>query len=465
MSIAESATIRTMNIIADLHIHSKYSRAVSQRMDLREIGRCASQKGISLVSTGDWTHPQWISEIASFLVETQEGIFSLKTPHVEQKNPVSFMLSTEISSIYTQGGKQRRIHSLIFSPSLSTCEKINTELKSRGANLRSDGRPIVGLSAKDILELVLTISPKAFIIPAHVWTPWFSLYGSNSGFDSVAECFGETNAQHIYGVETGLSSDPIMNWKIPDLNTRSILSFSDAHSGPKLGREATVFIGSTPSTTTKDVCFETIKLAIMQKPGPLRIGYTIEFFPEEGKYHWSGHRVCNVRLNPEEIKKKGTLCPVCKKKLTVGVESRVNDLSSETNNKQSPVYQQNSAGLTFVLDADKKRRPFVSLVPLLEILIELNNKSPTKGLREYTRIIELGITEFDILLRKSYDEISRLGGQALSQAIQAVRERKVHVEPGYDGVFGTVRIQHNEHITQQTGEENKKQSESQTALF
>lgn len=433
-----------MSIIADLHIHSKYSRAVSQKMNLEEIARWASIKGIKLVATGDWTHPLWFREIADKLKETHpgSGIFCLKNPPIDIKNSVYFILSLEISSIYSQGDKVRRIHNVILSPSINTCKKIIESLEDQGAKLMSDGRPIVGITAKDLLKIILDVDEKTLLIPAHIWTPWFSLFGSKSGFDSIKECFGDLE-QYIYGIETGLSSDPIMNWQIKELETRSILSSSDAHSGPKLGREATVFVPTDNNfkLSLNDVSFEDFSSAIKQDPASkLKIGYTLEFFPEEGKYHWSGHRSCGIRYTPKEVVDKGIICPVCHRPLTIGVENRVVDLSKKVTNPAELIYIKNNAGVTFVYDKDKKRRPFVSLVPLLEVLTEINNDSPTKALAEYERLTTNFATEFDIFLKASYEEIEKAGGTKLRQAVQIIRERKVYVDPGYDGVFGKVKI-------------------------
>lgn len=442
-----------MQIIADLQLHSRYSRAVSPNMTLQEISRWSRLKGIQLVATGDWTHPLWFRSIKENLKETSDGIFTLKSKSGETK----FLLSTEISSIYSQGGSVRRIHNLIFSPSIETCEKIIKELNNRGCNLMADGRPIVGISSVDLLKLVLEIDERVLFIPAHAWTPWFSIFGSKSGFDSIEECFGDL-AKYIYAIETGLSSDPIMNWQIKELKNRSIVSFSDAHSGPKLGREATVFV-SRQETTKNDFTYNDIASAIKQKTdGKLKIGFTIEFFPEEGKYHWTGHRTCNVRYSAAEIKEKGTICPICKNPLTVGVESRVLDLSGKILGKEDLLEVKNKVGLIFVYDKEKKRRPFVSLVPLLEVLLELNNYSQIQAQREYERLIKEA-TEFDILLRKTYIEIEKLGGERLKQAIEIIRERKVFVDPGYDGVFGKVKIFKIEN------EEKKEFSTDQQSLF
>ncbi|MBI5127261.1 DNA helicase UvrD [Candidatus Roizmanbacteria bacterium] len=451
-----------MQIIADLQLHSRYSRAVSPNMTLDEISRWSKVKGIQLVATGDWTHPLWFRSIKEKLKESSSGIFTLK----DKPGETQFLLSTEISSIYSQGGQVRRVHNLIFSPSIETCEKIIKELNSRGCNLMADGRPIIGVSSVDLLKLALNIDERILFIPAHAWTPWFAVFGSKSGFDSLQECFGDY-AKYIYAVETGLSSDPIMNWQVKELKDRSIVSFSDAHSGPKLGREATVFVPNlndksqiTNEFQISNFKFQDIADAIKKNPdGKLKIGYTIEFFPEEGKYHWSGHRVCNIRYNAREIKEKGSVCPVCHKPLTVGVENRVLDLSEKLLGPEDLLFIKNKVGLTFVYDKEKTRRPFVSMIPFLEVLLELNNHSPTKAQREYERFTTNLGTEFDILLRKDYEEIGKFGGEKLRQAIEIIRERKVFVDPGYDGVFGKVKI------FNEANEEVKEKKQTQQTLF
>lgn len=439
------------HIVADLQLHSKFSRAVSPKMDLFEIARWSSKKGIDLVATGDWTHPIWFREIKTHLTETAPGIFTLKQKPVGIQRNVSFLLSTEISSIYSQGGRARRVHNLIFSPSIATVEKIIKELLKRGANLMADGRPIIGISSKALLEISLTIDQNILFIPAHAWTPWFALYGSKSGFDSIGECFGDLG-KYIYAIETGLSSDPLMNWQIKELETRSIVSFSDAHSGPKLGREATVFIQNTKETIkSSPFSYHDIADAIKQnKKGKLKIGYTIEFFPEEGKYHWSGHRSCDIRYNPQEVKTHGIICPKCKKPMTIGVENRVMDLAYKTITPADLLFIKNKSGVTFVYDKEKKRRPFVSVIPLLEILLEINNHSPTQASAEYERLVLSFGTEFDILLKKSYEEIEKNAGKQLASAIQIVRERKAFVDPGYDGVFGKVQVVHQQKQSHET---------------
>jgi uncharacterized protein (TIGR00375 family) len=440
-----------MSIIADLHLHSKYSRAVSQKMDLKEIAFWAKKKGINLVSTADWTHPLWFRQIQENLVEKTPGIFKLKDGSFPE---VAFILSTELSSIYSQNDKTHRIHNLVFTPSLSTAQKIIKTLQQQGVNLLADGRPIMGISSKDLLEILLSIDEKNFLIPCHIWTPWFSLYGSRSGFDSIEEAFGNYS-KYITAVETGLSSDPIMNWQIEELDNRAIVSFSDAHSGPKLGREATVFIpyDKEKELNSSAINYDDIIAAFKQQKGKLKIGYTIEFFPEEGKYHWSGHRLCGIKYSPQEVLKKGELCPVCGKPLTIGVENRVLKLAKRIIKNEELVFLKNKYETTFVYDKEKKRTPFVSLVPLMEVLEEIHN-SPTKAEKEYQRLTENFAPEFDILMRKTYEEIESFSSEKLKEAIKIIRERKVFVDPGYDGVFGIVKIfKNNEKPTEENQSE------------
>ena len=444
-----------MSIIADLHLHSKYSRAVSQKMNLKEIGFWAKKKGINLVATADWTHPLWFREIKENLTEKSPGIFRLKDGSFPE---VSFILSTEVSSIYNQDGKTRRIHNLIFSPSLETAEKVIKKLQEQGINLLADGRPTMGISAKNLLEFLLSIDKNIFLIPCHIWTPWFSLYGSKSGFDSIQEAFGKYS-NYIYAVETGLSSDPIMNWQIEELETRAIVSFSDAHSGQKLGREATVFIKNNNHFDDNFSYFDIIDAFKQKRDSNLKIGYTIEFFPEEGKYHWSGHRICGVRYSPEDILKKGEICPVCSKPLTIGVENRVLKLAKNVFKNEDIFLAKNRFDVTFVYDKEKKKTPFVSLVPLMEILEEIH-QSTKKAEDEYQRLTKNLGTEFEILFRKSYEEIENIGGKTLKEAIEIVRARKVYVDPGFDGVFGVVKI-----FKKEENESSNKQEKEQLNLF
>lgn len=419
-----------MHVIADLQLHSRFSRAVSKEMTIPNIAAWATRKGIGLVATGDWTHPMWFREIEQYLEEDGSGLLKLKS----QDGPL-FLLATEVSCIYSQGGKTRRIHTLIWVPSLSSASAINKELTRRGCNLLSDGRPIIGLTSIQVCDVVFGIEPRAIVIPAHVWTPWFAVFGSMSGFNSIEEAFGPY-ADRIYAIETGLSSNPSMNWRIKDLDNRSIVSFSDAHSGPKLGREATVF--DVPALS-----YENIYQAIKEQ----HIAYTIEFYPEEGKYHYTGHRVCKVRQTPQETREKGTICPVCGKSLTVGVMHRVEQLAGRSeeelliSNTQYPIFNNTKIRMTkSVVFPD--RPPFVMMVPLLEIIAEAlgTSTASVKAQAMYFRLTNEVGTEFSILLEKDMESIAHIGGEKIAQAIERVREGKLHIDPGFDGIFGVVKI-------------------------
>lgn len=441
-----------MDFVADLHLHSKYSRAVSQNMILPEMARWANIKGIDILSACDFTHPLWLREIKSQLEETSEGLYSLKTI----KKPL-FLLSTEISSIFKQGDKLRRIHNLVFSPNIETVEKINKEFLRRGFNLSSDGRPIIGLSSMGLLEVLLSIDPKILLIPCHVWTPHFGMYGSASGFDSIEESF-DKYSEYIYGIETGLSSDPEMNWVIPELKNRSILSFSDAHSGPKMGREATVFqmkngISNSKfpiSNKNENITYKDITDSIKRKKdSKLQIQYTIEFYPEEGKYHFSGHRNCKVVRGPDETRKDGNTCPVCKKRLTEGVLYRVQQLSDEKligniETKISP------NGIKWYTDTTKIHPPFMKLVPLLEIVAEaLSSTSVSQKVRSaYFNLCEELGSEIQVLLKTPILKIKKLAGPKIAEGIDKVRRGDIVIDPGFDGEYGKVKIWNHEAKTE-----------------
>ncbi len=438
-----------MSIIADLHLHSKYSRAVSPRMELPVMASWASKKGINLLATGDWLHPVWYKSLKQELKETAPGIFELKNPPLDQQHPVFFLLSTEAANIFSQGGQLRRVHNLLFSPGFDACDKIIKSLEGRGAKLMSDGRPVLGIPQKDFLNIALSASADCMLIPAHAWTPWFGQYGSKSGFDSIDEAYGDM-AKYIYGIETGLSSDPVMNWQIKELEGRSILSFSDAHSAPKMGREATVFvnkngISNSQLPITNEFSYKDIADAIKQDPNAkYKIGFTIEFFPEEGKYHYTGHRSCGIKYSVKETLEKGKTCPVCGNMLTIGVEHRIYDLTHKTLEAENLEYKTSKVGTTFVYHKSDPRPPYVSMIPLLEVAHELEGGSATAAAREYERLTQTVGTEFDILLKKPLAEIEQGGGQRLRLAIEKVRSRNISIDPGYDGVFGHVSIFGNE---------------------
>ncbi|MCL4354219.1 endonuclease Q family protein [Patescibacteria group bacterium] len=432
-----------MRYIADLHLHSKYSRAVSPQMTLPIMNEWAKKKGLQIIATSDFTHPMWFRHIQDQLEESEPGLFKIRNTEDETR----FLLSVEISSIYSQNGRTRRIHSLVWAPSLETVEKINKELLKRGCNLGSDGRPIIGLSAQHLLELILSIDNTALVIPAHVWTPWFALYGSMSGFDSLEEAFGPYS-KHIFAVETGLSSDPEMNWKIKELDKRSIVSFSDAHSMAKMGREATAF-------ELEKLSFQNIRRAIVGpniKPNwqslPDKIAYTIEFYPEEGKYHFTGHRNCGVSHSPEDTKKYGDICPVCKKGLTVGVMHRVEDLAIQ---EAKVSIQNDDKGIKWIHDKTGNHPPYIKLVPLNEIVAEsISSTVSSQKVKDIYNALCFSLgPEIDILLNKSIEKIAKdarltglgqEGGDRLAEGISKVRSGDIVIKPGFDGEYGIVKI-------------------------
>lgn len=398
-----------MRIIADLHIHSSYSRATSQDMNLETLSRWAALKGIALLGTGDFTHPGHFASIEEMLAPAERGLFALKG----SKAPGRFMLTAEVSNIFKQGGRTRKVHSLIFAPSLEAARKMNAAFARRG-NIASDGRPIFGFTATELLKMVLDASPEAMLVPAHAWTPWFSIFGSKSGFDSIEECFGEY-ARHIHAIETGLSSNPGMNRRVSALDRVALLSNSDAHSPSKLGREANVF--------DCGLDYHEIMEAIKTRD-PKKFLYTIEFYPEEGKYHSDGHRACGVRLSPSETRKLSGLCPECGKALTVGVLSRVEDLSDRPEGSASP-----------------SAIPGRDLVPLQEIVAAClgAGTGTVKVEREYMRLLSMR-PEFDYLLEMCEEEIAEAGGPSLASAIMKVRGGDITVTPGFDGEFGKISI-------------------------
>lgn len=400
-------------IIADLHFHSKYSRAVSRDMDLEHMDTWAAIKGLNVITAADFTHPAWFKELSKKLELQKNGLYKLRG----SKSGVFFMLTTELSCIYSKNGKTRRIHLVVIMPDLPAVEKFNSKLGLLG-KLKSDGRPILGIDAKEIVRMVMDTSDQATVIPAHIWTPWFSMFGSESGFDTVAECF-EDMTKYIYAVETGISSDPPMNWRLSQLDRLAIVSFSDAHSMEKMGREATVF-------ELEQLSYSSILSALKQQGGAKnKIAYTVEFFPEEGRYHWDGHRNCNIRYSPAETKKHKGICPVCKKPLTIGTLNRVSKLADRPEG-----YQANN------------RPTFKSLVPLREIIAEcLDLGVNTKGVAaEYESMIRLGKNELNILLELPLDEIKKITTPTIFEAIKKVRTGNIYIQPGYDGEYGTVKV-------------------------
>ncbi len=406
-----------MRFIADFHLHSKYSRATSKNMDLENLDKWAKIKGIKVLGTADFTHPEWFKNLREKLEPAEQGLYKLKKTADLPRGKAGetrFILSSEISCIYSKGGRVRKIHIVVFSPSFEICEKINTQLGWIG-NLKADGRPILGLDAKELAKIVLNASQDCFIVPSHAWTPWFSIFGSRSGFDSIEECF-EDYTKYIYAIETGLSSDPMMNWRLSALDRITLISNGDAHSPAKLGREANVF--------DTELSYSAIIEAIKSK-NPKKFLYTIEFFPQEGKYHYDGHRACDVSLSPQESKKCNNICPNCGKPLTLGVLNRVEALADRPEGVKP-----------------KAAIPFKSLIPLEEIIANALSKGvATKTVnQEYQNLIkELG-NEFEVLLNISEKNLEANTLPEIAQAIIRVRQGKVQVEPGYDGVFGKIKI-------------------------
>lgn len=395
-------------------------------MDLEHLNYWAEVKGINVISTGDFTHPEWFRELSLKLEPAEPGLFVLQDKYQKKQiegvpyalpHPAStrFILTTELSSIYGKHGKTYRIHNIIFAPSLEVAEEINTNLAWE-FNLKSDGRPILGLDAKDLAGRMIAISKDCMIVPAHIWTPWFSLFGSRSGFDRLEECF-EEYSPYIHAIESGLSSDPAMNWRLSALDKISIISNSDSHSPRKIGREANVLNCKMGYNEIKKV---------LETKDKNQFLFTVEFFPEEGKYHYDGHAACNVSLNPGEAKAKNNICPVCHRPLTIGVLHRVDDLAD----RPQGFIPENSI-------------PFKNLIPLEEIIADtIGAGVGTRGVSEkYFALIREYRNEFAILLNVDAEDLLRAATPLIAQAIINARLGKVEVIPGYDGVYGKIKVQ------------------------
>ncbi|MGE5256324.1 MAG: UvrD-helicase domain-containing protein [Hyphomicrobiales bacterium] len=412
-----------MKIIADFHVHSKYSRATAKDLDLENLYIAAQMKGVQVVGTGDFSHPAWFAEIGAKLDPAEPGLFRLKK-ETEQaldarvpascRGIVRFVLATEISNIYKKDGKTRKNHNLVLAPDLEVVRRLNRKLEKIG-NIQSDGRPILGLDARDLLEVVLETSSDAFLVPAHIWTPWFSVLGSKSGFDSLAGCFGDLTA-HVFAAETGLSSDPEMNWRVSFLDGVTLISNSDAHSPANLGREANIF--------DTDLCFSAMRDAL-KSGGHRHFSGTIEFYPEEGKYHLDGHRSCRVCWEPKETCTHQGLCPECGKPVTIGVLNRVEELADR------PAGQR-----------PERAHPYHNLIPLTDILSEILQAGPKtqKVSQAYRMAIETLGPELGILQQMDLEQIERARIPLLGEAVKRMREKQVDISPGFDGEYGRVRI-------------------------
>lgn len=430
-----------MKFVADLHVHSKFSRATSRDMTLDILAYWAKIKGISLVATGDFTHPEWLFLAKEKLEPAGNGFFRLKNILPQEngylnsipisREDVSFILSTEISFIYSKRGKVRKIHILLLAPDFESVDIINGELSAIG-NLRSDGRPILGWDAREFVKMIARVCPLCVVIPAHIWTPWFSLLGANSGFDSIEECFEEMTP-FIFALETGLSSDPPMNWRISGLDKYTLVSNSDAHSPSKMGREANVF--------DTDFSYKGLVEAIKSK-NPDKFLYTVEFFPQEGKYHYDGHRKCGIVFSPEQTIQNRYICPHCGKKLTIGVMHRVEELADRESG-----------------DIPPGKITFKNLIPLNEIIAQATERSGNcKSVWEtYFRFIHEFGNEYKILTEIPIPQLSNFTPERVSLGIKRMRNIRVKTIPGYDGSYGKIML-----FDEETHEED---SECQLKLF
>jgi uncharacterized protein (TIGR00375 family) len=414
-----------MRFVADLHIHSKFSRATSRDMVLDTLAYWAKVKGIRLLATGDFTHPEWLFLMKEKLKPSGNGFFEFKNGVTAPDDPylrsipfsprdTSFILSTELSFIYSKGGKVRKIHVMLLAPDFESVERINARLAAVG-NLRSDGRPILGLDVRLFCRMVAETCPRCVVIPSHIWTPWFSLFGANSGFDSIEECFEEMTPM-IFALETGLSSDPPMNWRLSALDRFALVSNSDAHSPSKIGRESNVF--------DTDFSYRGLMDAVRNRD-PNRFLYTVEFFPEEGKYHYDGHRKCGVVLSPRESMTAGDLCPKCGKPLTIGVLHRVEELADRESGVGVP-----------------GRIPFKNLIPLNEVIAEAVGRTPeSQAVWElYFKFIREFGNEFTILTEVPVAELARVGPDRIALGIDRMRQGLVRIVPGHDGEYGIIQL-------------------------
>ena len=421
-----------MRQILDLHIHSKYSRACSPNLTLANIDTACRTKGVDIIATGDFTYPAWFDEIKNELEEVDNtGLHVLKSSEKDKIDPVKsreagatssqfdrvkFILSTELALIYKSGDKVRRIHLVVHAPNIEAVRELNGFLDKK-YNIRSDGRPILGMSAMELFKLCLSIHPKFLIYPAHIWTPWFSVFGSKSGFDKLEECFGEFT-DRVFALETGLSSDPEMNWRVSALDRLTILSNSDAHSLQNIGREANIF---DLEQITYDEIYEVIK-----KKDLNRIKGTIEFYPEEGMYHFDGHRDCKVVMSPQESRKAKGICPVCKKSLTIGVASRVEELADRPEGAK-PVN---------VSSFHKS----VSLDKIIAEALGIKSRSSKQVIVEYDKMINKFGNELDILLEIDLEEINKFSLPEIAEGIKRVRGGALSIKPGFDGQYGQISI-------------------------
>lgn len=408
--------MKQLRVIADLHIHSRYSRATSEKMCVEEIARFAKIKGLNLVGTGDFTHPHWLKELRETLMQDSDlGLYRVvKNPDL----PVWFMVTAEVCTVFTVGNETKKVHHVILTPSIETAAQINGRL-SRYGNLASDGRPLLNMSAAHLVEEVMSVSSENMVFPAHAWTPWFSIFGAFSGFNSVEECYQDMT-RHICALETGLSSDPPMNWRLSKLDRFALVSNSDSHSfWPwRMGREANVF-------ELERMSYSEILDAIRRKD-KMRFKFTIETDPAYGKYHWTGHRNCKISLSPRDAVRLGNICPVCRRRLTMGVEQRIEELAD----RPSGFRPENAVG-------------FKRLLPLSEIIMTVlgvDSPSAQKVWNIYNSLIERFGNEYNVLIDAPKDALMAIASERIADAVVRVREGQVTVVPGYDGVYGRLVI-------------------------
>ena len=414
-----------MSFVADLHLHSSYAYATSSALTLDNLAAWARLKGIHLLATADFTHPIWFQQLKDSLKEGPDGAYHY--------GGVNFVMGTEVSCVFKQDGRGRRVHLLVYAPDMATAEALTAEY-ARYGNLQADGRPTLSLSARDAVHLTLDTNPYCLVVPAHAWTPWYGIFGSKSGFDSLSDAFGGM-VDHVPAIETGLSSDPEMNWRVPDLANKAIVSFSDAHSLPRLGRELTVFRG--------EPTFQGLHQGLTRN----RVEFTVEMYPEEGKYHFDGHRKCGVSWHPDHTLRDGQSCPECGRPLTLGVLHRALNLQSvgaegPAGRPQPDLSTRADSFPANAVLSDANRPPFVRMVPLVDIISAVTGRGPnTKRVqRTYADIISTASSELRALLWANESELIGACGEALASAIVRVRNGDIQVEPGYDGVYGKVSI-------------------------
>ncbi|MCL5436224.1 MAG: endonuclease Q family protein [Patescibacteria group bacterium] len=446
-----------MRIIADLHFHSRFSRACSPDLTLPNLEKIAAFKGVQILGTGDFTHPEWFAEIKEILEPAETGLYKVKNEHSLIRSPfptiltqpsailsphrtrgegniekdslplvgrdreggVRFIPTVEISSIYSQGNKTRRVHTVFVMPSIESAGKFRSALEKKGANLKSDGRPIVGLSAEELAKIAFDIEPKTMVVPAHIWTPWFAMFGSMSGFDSVEECFGSV-ADKIFAVEMGMSSDAAMNWRVADLDRMALLASSDSHSLHRIAREGNVFEMQALNDLSYDWLYNGIK-----RKDPKEFLFTVKYHPEEGRYHYDGHADCNFSCRPSETKRYAGLCPKCGRKITVGVLSRVEQLADRPEGYQP-----------------KNAIPTRHLVPLEEVVADCYGMGvqSKKVQGAYEDLVKAAGGEYQTLLDCPYSELEKITEPIIVEGIRRNREERLHIEPGYDGKYGVVKI-------------------------